>query len=41
MMNLYLGSPDKPKVFILTPIGVTAININGTTITQNLAFHLM
>ena len=40
-MRINSGSKDKPKVFILAPIGVTAININGTTITQNLAFHLM
>ena len=30
--NLYSGSPDKPKVLILSPTGVAAININGTTI---------
>ena len=26
------GSPDKPKVLILTPTGVAAININEATI---------
>ena len=30
--NLYSGSPDKPKVLILAPTGVAAININGSTI---------
>ena len=30
--NLYSGSKDKPKVLILSPTGVAAININGTTI---------
>ena len=31
-MNLYLGFPEKPKLVILAPIGVAAININETTI---------
>ena len=31
-MNLYIGLPYKPKVLILAPIGVAAININETTI---------
>ena len=34
--NLYSGSPDKPKVLILAPTGVAAININGTTINSGL-----
>ena len=38
--NLYSGSPDKPKVLIVAPTGVAAINITGTTI-QDLIFHLM
>ena len=29
--NFYSGSPDKPKVLILAPTRVAAININGTT----------
>ena len=35
--NLYSGSPDKPKVLILAPTGVAAININGTTINSGLS----
>ena len=35
--NLYSGSPDKPKVLILSPTGVVAININGTTINSGLS----
>ena len=34
--NLYSGSPDKPKVLILAPTRVAAININGTTINSGL-----
>ena len=34
--NLYSGSPDKPKVLILAPTGVAAININRTTINSGL-----
>ena len=40
--NFYSGSPDKPKVLILAPAGVAAININGTTINSGLSiYHLM
>ena len=35
--NLCSGSPDKPKVLILAPAGVAAININGTTINLGLS----
>ena len=35
--NLYSGSPDKPKVLILAPTGVAAINIDGTTINSGLS----
>ena len=35
--NLYSGSPDKPKVLILSPTGVAAFNINGTTINSGLS----
>ena len=35
--NLYSGSPDKPKVLILAPTRVAAININGTTISLGLS----
>ena len=35
--NLYSGSKDKPKVLILSPTGVAAININGTTINSELS----
>ena len=35
--NLYSGSKDKPKVLILSPTGVAAININGTTINSGLS----
>ena len=35
--NLYSGSPDRPKVLILAPTGVAAININGTTINSGLS----
>ena len=35
--NLYYGSPDKPKVLILAPTGVAAINIIGTTINSGLS----
>ena len=37
IFNLYSGSPDKPKVLILAPTGVAAININGTTINSGLS----
>ena len=36
-MNLYAGSPDKPKVLTLPPAGVAIININGTTIKSGLS----
>ena len=36
IFNLYSGSPDQPKVLILAPTGVAAININGTTINSGL-----
>ena len=47
--NPYSGSPNKPKVLILAPTGVAAININGTTINSGLSippyvdlvYHLM
>ena len=40
--NLYSGSPDKPKVLILAPTGVAAININGTIINLGLSiYHLI
>ena len=35
--NLYSGSPDKPKVLILAPTGVAAINIDETTINSGLS----
>ena len=35
--SLYSGSPNKLKVPILTPTGVAAININGTTINSGLS----
>ena len=35
--NFYSGSPDKPKVLILAPTGVAAININGTTVNSGLS----
>lgn len=35
-MNFHSGSPYKPKILILTPTGVTAINIDGTTINSGL-----
>ena len=33
-MNLYRGSSDKTKVFILAPTGVAAVNIDGITFTS-------
>ena len=36
-LNLYSGSPDKPKVLILATTEVAAININGTTINSGLS----
>ena len=40
--NLYSGSPDRPKVLILAPTGVAAININGTIINLGLSiYHLI
>ena len=35
--SLYSGSPDKPKVLVLLPTGVAAININGTTINSGIS----
>ena len=35
--NLYSGSPYKPKVLILAPTGVAAINVNRTTINSGLS----
>ena len=35
--DLYSGSLDKPKVLILAPTGVTAINIDGTTINSGVS----
>ena len=37
IMSPYSGSPDKPKVLILAPIGVAVININGKTINSGLS----
>ena len=37
IFNLCSGSPDKPKVLVLAPTGVAAININGTTINSGLS----
>ena len=36
-MNLYSGSPDKPKALIPAPTGVATINISGTTINSGLS----
>ena len=36
-MNLYSGSTDKPKVFILSSTGVAAINIYEITINSGLS----
>ena len=35
--NSYTGSPEKVKVLLLAPNGVSAINISGTTINSGLA----
>ena len=35
--DLYSGSLDKPKALILAPTGVTAINIDGTTINSGVS----
>ena len=35
--DLYFGSPDKPKVLIVAPAGVAAININGRIINSGLS----
>ena len=39
-MNLYSGSLDKPKVLVLAPTGVAAININERTINSGLTIPL-
>ena len=40
-INLYSGSPDKTNVLILAPTGVVAINIDRTTLIQDLVYHLI
>ena len=38
--NSYTGSPEKVKVLLLAPTGVSAINISGTTINSGLAIPI-
>ena len=37
--SFHSGSPDKPKILSLAPIGVAAINIDGTTINTGLSIN--
>ena len=34
------GDPDKPRILLLAPIRVAAININGTTIHSGLGINV-
>ena len=36
----YKGAVDKPRILLLAPIGVAAININGTTIHSGLGINV-
>ena len=38
--NSYTGSPEKVKVLLLAPSGVSAINISGTTINPGWAIPI-
>ena len=37
--SFHSGSPDKPKILLLAPTGVAAINIDGTTINNGLSIN--
>ena len=37
--SFHSGSPDKPKILLLAPTGVAAINIDGTTINAGLSIN--